>query len=111
LAHWAGVMRQRGESGQSIRSWCRENGVFEKTYYYWQRKLRAAACERMAAPQFAEVSVQEAALPALPVAPVAPEPAMSSQLCIEVAGVRITADSAYPPDQLATLLRELTRSC
>jgi len=40
LNHWAGVLRERKESGLSIRRWCRENGVQEKTYYYWQRKLR-----------------------------------------------------------------------
>ena len=23
----------------TVRAWCRENGLSEKTYYYWQRRL------------------------------------------------------------------------
>jgi putative transposase len=45
LSQWAGIIRERIESGKSIRKWCEEHGVQEKTYYYWQRKLREAACE------------------------------------------------------------------
>jgi transposase-like protein len=47
LMHWAMVMKARTESGQSVRRWCRENGIQEKTYYYWQRKLRESACEQL----------------------------------------------------------------
>ena len=45
LNYWAGVMQERTESGQNIRQWCKEKGMQEKTYFYWQRKLREAACE------------------------------------------------------------------
>lgn len=45
LEHWAKVLRERKDSGMSIRRWCRDNGVCEKTYYYWQRKLRERVCE------------------------------------------------------------------
>ena len=47
LAQWAGVMRERNESGKSIRLWCNENGINQKTFHYWQRKLRDTACERV----------------------------------------------------------------
>ena len=47
LEHWAKVLRERKSSGLSIRRWCRENGVNEKTYYYWQRKLRESVCENL----------------------------------------------------------------
>ena len=26
-------------SGMTVRTWCQENGISEKTYYYWQRRL------------------------------------------------------------------------
>ncbi len=45
LSHWARVMKARSESGLSIKAFCKEAGFHENVYYYWQRKLREAACE------------------------------------------------------------------
>jgi len=114
LSHWAGIMRERTESGRNIRSWCREKGISEKTYYYWQRKLRKAACGQfaetkpagetgLALPRFAEVQVQPPASLALPESP--------SHLRVEIGGVQITAFAGYPPEELAVLLREFARPC
>lgn len=47
LQHWVNLMREAKSSGLSNRRWCRENGIQEKTYYYWQRKLREAACKEL----------------------------------------------------------------
>jgi putative transposase len=47
LAHWAGIVRDRIESGLNIREFCDREGICENTYYYWQRKLRESACEEM----------------------------------------------------------------
>ena len=44
LSHWAGIVRERAEKGVSVRLYCREAGIHENTYFYWQRKLREAAC-------------------------------------------------------------------
>jgi len=118
LAHWAERMRERQESGQSVRAWCREKGVVEKTYYYWQRALREIACERLtemqpgmsqnsvAGPGFTEVRMVERTVP-----PALPEATQQGQLRIEVRGIGITVDSEYPAEKLAELLRELTRTC
>ena len=42
----------------TVRAWCRENGLSEKTYYYWQRRLFQALSEQQAAHEtvFAEVT-------------------------------------------------------
>lgn len=34
-------------SHMTARQWMKENGISEKSYYYWQRKLRAEAAEQM----------------------------------------------------------------
>lgn len=63
---WAMVMKERRESGQTIREYCRGHGIKEKTFYYWQRRLREAVCENLAlrqetaiapAPSFAELKM------------------------------------------------------
>ena len=42
----------------TVRAWCRENGLSEKTYYYWQRRLFQALSEQQVSHKaaFAEVT-------------------------------------------------------
>jgi transposase-like protein len=120
LTHWAQIVQERNKSGTSIRAYCKEIGICENTYFYWQRRLRQAACEQLSKfepeqksttqPRFVEIEVGE--LPVLPALPVQSAPTSPpSKLHIKAGGVQITADSTYPPEQLATLLRELRRPC
>ena len=39
LALWTGRISECRNSGQSVKVWCKENGVCEQTYYKWQRRL------------------------------------------------------------------------
>ena len=59
LESWtARIMACRG-SGMTVRAWCQENGLSEKTYYYWQRRLFQALSEQQQAiqqPAFAEIT-------------------------------------------------------
>ena len=36
---WAERIAECRSSGMSVRAWCREKEISEKTYYYWQRRL------------------------------------------------------------------------
>ncbi len=55
MAEWAARISECRSSGKSVKSWCKENGVCEQTYYKWQRKLFALAKARQET-QFAEVT-------------------------------------------------------
>lgn len=55
MAEWAARISERRSSGQSVKSWCKENGVCEQTYYKWQRKLFSLAKAQQEA-QFAEAT-------------------------------------------------------
>ena len=39
LEQWSGKIAACRGSGMTVRAWCQENGISEKTYYYWQRRL------------------------------------------------------------------------
>ena len=120
LSHWAQIVQERIKGGLSIREYCKQIGICENTYFYWQRRLRKAACEqlnhfeseqkRVAQTSFVEIEVAETPVPPALPAPTEVTPA-PSQLSIEAAGVRIMTDSTYPPAKLAALLRELMRPC
>ena len=43
LQEWTQIHQRYRESGLSNREFCRQNGIAEKTFYYWLRKLREAA--------------------------------------------------------------------
>jgi len=47
LGHWAQVMQGREQSGLSIKAYCQQIGICGNRYYYWQRKLREAACAEL----------------------------------------------------------------
>lgn len=47
MQRWAEIIRERQESRLTVKDYCAQHGIAEKTYYYWLRKLRAAAAEAM----------------------------------------------------------------
>ena len=47
LQNWKGNIRERQESGLTVKEYCAQHAITEKRYYYWLRKLRTAAAEAM----------------------------------------------------------------
>lgn len=45
LQNWTEVIRAKQESGLTNREFCAQNGIAEKTYYYWLRKVRQDTLE------------------------------------------------------------------
>lgn len=43
--YWVGIIKACRErpKGKSAKSWMEENGICERRYYYWQRKLSTQA--------------------------------------------------------------------
>lgn len=37
---WEQRLAEREASGKSIATWCKENSVSDRQYYYWRKKLR-----------------------------------------------------------------------
>ncbi len=37
---WAALIKEREESGLTIKEWCKERNVKESKYYYWLKTLR-----------------------------------------------------------------------
>lgn len=60
LQQWRQIIRQCQQSGLSNRDYCKQNGISEKTFYYWLRKLRSAAVE-VSLPQIVRLDEAQAA--------------------------------------------------
>jgi len=113
LTQWAQLLQERKKSVESIDDFCMSKGISRNKYFYWQRKLREKACERLeeaeasrtslAVQGFAEVKLSGSAIHAVSNHP--------DQVCIEIGNHKITAGADYPVGNLATLLRELVQPC
>ena len=55
LTEWTGKITACRNSGLPVKTWCKENGVCEQTYYKWFKRLVTMAEEQHAV-QFAEVT-------------------------------------------------------
>ena len=118
MAQWAQIIQDRKVSGENVKAYCQSRGLSRDAYFYWQRKLKEAACEQfmvmenepkqteLIATGFAEVKVGERKEDYRREGHVA-----GGQLSIEVPGIKILADGCYPVGQLAYLLRELVSPC
>ncbi len=58
---WKDIIQQcqNRPSGMSIKQWMAENQISEKSYYYWQRKLRKTVYEQMDNPLTVLSAMQE----------------------------------------------------
>jgi len=113
LAHWAGITQERNESGLGVRAYCANTGITESSYYYWQRKLRKAACEGLAIVPDKIMDIATSVLTKVDLHTDSAFPPSvgihHDNVCFEASGLRLTAGSRYPVDKLAELLQVVSR--
>ena len=115
LAHWAKIMHQKSQSGLTTKAYCAREGFHPNQYYYWQRKLREAAYEDLQG-QYSKTNAIPAGFAELKIAskyeqlPIQENPSQG-EIRIELAGMRIAADSTYPAEKIATLLGLFKQLC
>ena len=47
LALWTARIQECHDSGMSVKNWCQSQGISDKTYYYWFRKLKQEAFDKL----------------------------------------------------------------
>lgn len=100
LAEWAEMVRACKNSGLTVKNWCLEQGLKEKTYYYRQRQICNVLPAQMSSPvQFAEVS----------------QPKMSmvteGEIRIHIGAAEIRVDSHTDLALLQNVLHIVTETC
>ncbi len=89
--NWAMVIQECNSSGLSNREFCRQRGIAEKSFYYWQRKLRQQIVES-AAPQLVQLD---------------PDPVPDDMLQIQYRGAELKLPAGVDMDAVAALLRSI----
>lgn len=87
---WAMVVQECASSGLSNREFCRQHGISEKSFYYWQRKLRT--------------QIIEASTPQLVQLEPAPVPVQNDLLQIQYRGAELKLPAGVDMDAVAALL-------
>ena len=112
LSHWAAIMRDQQMSGLSKNIFCEKNNIHKNVFYYWQRKLREAACTEMfAALQSETTPVETSSIPS-GWAVCEPAPADTSKtLPIEINGCKVLASINTDAELLAKTCKVLLSLC
>ena len=88
---WTMVLQERTSSGLSVRQFCQQRGISEKSYYYWLKKLRSQLAEA-AGPQLVQLDT---------------EPKKPDTLDIRYRGAEIHVPGTADLDAVAALLRSI----
>jgi len=106
LAQWQQLVYDCRNSGMTVRTWCAENGVSEKTYYYRQRKVWEAA-QQQKTEQNADMSGKLPAIIPCTI-PIATSSAVSAQtpaLVLHSASWTVEVNPGCDPELLHLVLR------
>ena len=92
---WYRTITTAKQSGQSIKSWCAENGVPLSSFYSWQRKMRAALLQQTEDVPFEELS------------PSSPKTATISptQITMHIRDVTVELPADLPSCQIREIIR------
>jgi len=89
LSGWGEAVKERIASGQTVRAFCKAQGISKNTYYYRQKKVREAACAAMVRSREPEAALAPSGWTRL--AEVAP--ALESFLTVEIGGCQIMVNA------------------
>ena len=111
MSHWAGIMQERISSGVSIKAFCQTAGIRENVYFYWQRKLREAACRDLM-PVHGEADSGAIVPKGWAVCEPARERAGAlGEVGIEIGKCRISVDAGISAEQLEKVCKVLMKLC
>ena len=89
LQEWAEQIEARRASGMTVQSWCAENGMNVKTYYYHLRKVREQCVESV--PEIVPLTM----------------PQQTGDIHIEKNGLQISLPADISKETLIALVQEL----
>lgn len=97
LALWASRISECRNSGQTVKLWCKENGLCEQTYYRWQKRVF-------------EFAKAQQAVPFVDVTPAQPVRSGSVAVTVHIAGMEADIHSGADAATVEIVLRVL-KSC
>ena len=91
IQQWAVLIQECSASGLTNKEFCRQRGISEKSFYYWQRKLRQQIMEATS-PQLVQLE---------------PQPETDDMLQIQFRGAELRLPGGVDLEAVAALLRSI----
>ena len=91
IQQWAVLIQECSASGLTNKEFCRQRGISEKSFYYWQRKLRQQIVEATS-PQLVQLD---------------PQPETEDLLQIQFRGAELRLPGGVDLEAVAALLRSI----
>lgn len=103
MSQWAQVIQARLDSGQSVKDFCQTAGISRNAYFYWQKKLREAACTELSKTEEPRNIVPSGWMQ------LTPKQAQHTKesLDIEINGCHVTVNAQTEPELLKKVCRTL----
>ena len=106
LQEWSQMVMACRNSGLDIKTWCEQNNINYKTYYYRQRRVFEALPESANKQSLAFPSATET----VDFVPIRPTPLSSNQVTLHLSKCTLEIPEGYDPETLRTILQVL-REC
>lgn len=103
LNEWQQIIRDRNDSGKTIKAYCEENNIPERRYYYWLQKIRQKGY-----PVMAESNIEEQTF--VPVKLTGIERNISAIL-ININDAAVTIPEGMDEATIITVLKALRQTC
>ena len=111
-SQWERIVFEGNKATISKKEWCKQNGISEKSFYYWQRKIRTQAVETLEATKAVSMPVPASTFVELPFLST-PQPAMeptppqslSPELMMQIGDCRIYVTGAVQEHTLGTVMK------
>ena len=101
LNEWAEIIKDRCASGLFVDEYCKQHNLSRNAYYYWLRKVKAAALEQAG---FVEIPLPKPDTPAS-------EPShFNTEMVIKTRGIELNVNSGTPAYLLAKALEVISHA-
>lgn len=113
VEEWRRLIYECRNSGQTIRTWCKERHINPQTYYRWQRTVWNADTQTLLeGPKRQSVITQdEAAVFAECRMPVSVQSAAAAAVILHLAGVTLEIQNGVSPETVEAVLRAVKALC
>jgi hypothetical protein len=108
LMQWTPVIRDCRGSGMTVRSWCIENNINIKQFYYWQRRIREKAYEALERPE-AEAQSKFVQLP-VPADSYKCKSSFNTDMVIHIGGTVLEISNTASEELLSNVLKVISNA-
>lgn len=108
LNQWTEIIRECRSSGKTISVWCAEHNINSKSYYYWLRRVRTAACESLPVISTGEQQIVPVKMPVSQIKAISMVSESSSHIILHMGSVTVELKNGATTELIENTLRALT---